>query len=178
MADTTTLARPYAEAVFHLAWDSDKLDHWSAMLSLLAAVAADPRFAQLAANPRVERERLQQLVLEICGDRLDEQGVNFVRLLLANHRFQLLPEIAELVEALKAEAEKRVEVELVSAFPIDSAEVERITLTLKKNLKSEVEVTLQVDPSLLGGARLRIGDRVIDGSVHGRLRDLSSYLNR
>lgn len=178
MADNITVARPYAEAVFGLAWEQNRLEPWLSMLLLLAAVAKDARFARVVADPRVDRELVAKLLLDICGKRLDGHGENFMRLLLANRRFNLLPEIAELVSQLKAEAEKRVEVELTSAFAIDDVEVDRIAQTLKQNLKREVQVTPKVDPSLVGGARLRIGDRVIDGSVSGRLHDLSSYLSR
>jgi len=178
MAEAITAARPYAEAVFRLAQERGELARWSEMLALLAAVAADERIVPLAMDPRVPRERLVTLLLDICGDGLNVHGSNFVRLLAENRRIQLLPEIRALFETLSAEAEGRVEATVISAFPLDQAQQAKLAQALKRKLGREVSLTTQIDRGLLGGVVIRAGDLVIDGSASGRLRALASHLNR
>jgi F-type H+-transporting ATPase subunit delta len=178
MSENITLARPYAEAAFQLAQDSKALKQWSEMLALSAAVAADPRVARLAVDPRVARERFTQLFLDICGKALSKEGANFIRVLQDNRRIALLPEIAQLFEARRAEAEGRIEAQVVSAFAITPEQTGKIATALKKKFGREVSVTTSVDAALIGGMIIRAGDVVIDGSVRGKLLALASHLNR
>ena len=178
MTERTTLARPYAEAVFRLASGRNSLPQWSAMLQLAAAVARDPQVAALAENPRVPRERFVAFFLDVCGKKLDADAGNFVHLLAENRRLVLLPEIAELYEQLRASAESRVEAEVVSAFEVDAAQLKNIAAALKKRLGREVNLATRIDSTLVGGIVIRAGDLVIDGSVQGRLRALATHLNR
>ncbi len=182
MTERTTLARPYAEAAFRLATERKALKDWSARLALMAAVARDPQMAALAGNPRVAHARFIEFFLDVCnargGSKIDADGANFVRLLGENHRFGLLPEIAELYEARRAEAEGRVEAEAVSATALSDAQLKSIAAALKKRLGREIDLTTRVDATLLGGVVIRAGDLVIDGSVQGRLQLLATHLNR
>ena len=176
MAEKLTAARPYAEAVFALARDQNALKVWSGMLALVAAVAGDARMGQLANDPRVERARFLGLFLDICGEHLDPQGANFVRLLVANRRLNLLPEIATVYEGLRAEAETRVEATVTSAFSLDAAQIKTLEQGLQRRFGRAVHLTAAVDRSLVGGVVIRAGDLVIDGSVRGRLAALATEL--
>jgi len=177
MAEKQTLARPYAEAVFELAKARNELKKWSEMLGLIAAVAADENVTRLADDPRVDRARFLALFLGVCHQQIDEAGANFVRLLVDNRRLELLPEVVTPFETLKAEAEARVEATVVSAFPLETAQLERIREALRRKLGREVNIQAQVDKALVGGIVIRAGDLVIDGSVRARLQELAAHLS-
>jgi F-type H+-transporting ATPase subunit delta len=174
--DTTTIARPYAEAVFARADETDKLDLWSEMLELLSAVVLDPTMAGAAANPLFDREDLANLMLEIGGGRLTDEGANLVKLLIHNNRLTLLPEIARLFDELKAEKDRMLKVHVISAFALKPAQEKQLAESLKKKLGREVSITSEKDPELIGGVHIRAGDMVIDGSVRGRLQQLANEL--
>lgn len=176
--ERTTLARPYAEAVFRLARERQNLAAWSEMLTLAAAVARDPQMSRLVDNPRVPRERFVEFFLDVCGKKLDQDGGNFIRLLTENHRLALLPEIATLFEALRADAETRVEAEVVSATAVGAEQLKTIAAALKQRLGRDVTLATRLDPSLIGGIVIRAGDLVIDGSVRGKLSALATHLTR
>ena len=194
MAEKQTLARPYAEAVFELAQARNALKPWSEMLALVTAIAADENIQRLASDPRVDRARFRDLFLDVCsdvqgstsvaGDRksgatknLDDAGANFVRLLVENRRLNLLPEIVAQYESLKADAEARVEVTVTSAFTLEPEQLKSLSAALKRKLGREVNITAQVDKTLMGGIVIRAGDLVIDGSVRGRLADLATHMS-
>jgi F-type H+-transporting ATPase subunit delta len=176
--ERSTLARPYAEAVFRLARERKALAAWSDMLGLAAAVARDPQMSRLIDNPRVPRERFVAFFLDVCGKRVDKDGANFIRLLAENRRIQLLPEIAVLYEALRAGAESRIEAEVVSAIAVGADQLKTIAAALKKRLGRDVTLATRIDPSLIGGIVIRAGDLVIDGSVRGKLRLLATHLTK
>jgi F-type H+-transporting ATPase subunit delta len=178
MTERTTLARPYAEAAFRLASERKALKPWSDMLRLATAVAGDPQIAALADNPQVTRARFIELFLDVCGKKLDRDGANFVRLLHENRRLALLPEIAALYEERRAQAENRVEAEVVSAFQVSESQLKAIAAALKQRLGRDIDLTTRIDTSLVGGIVVRAGDLVIDGSVQGKLQALATYLNR
>ena len=176
MAEIQTLARPYAEAVFELAKGGNALTRWSEMLAFIATVAADENIQRLSSDPRVDRAHFLELFLNICGKNMSDEGANFIRLLLENRRLSLMPEIVAQYEALRAEAEARVEATVVSAFPLEPAQIQNLGDALKRKFGREVNLTAQVDKTLLGGVVIRAGDLVIDGSVRGRLSELATYL--
>ena len=178
MAEKTTIARPYALAVFELAQQSKQLPRWSEMLHLAAAVVSDARVANLIGNPRVSKDRLAELLVGIGGDQFDKDAQNFLRLLVENDRLDVLIEIAGLYEQYRADAERTVEAHMVSAFPVDEAQKSQVAAMLKKRLGREVTVSTDVDPALVGGAIIRAGDLVIDGSVMGQLAKLEVALAR
>ncbi len=177
MAEIQTLARPYAEAVFELAKARQALPAWSEMLVFIVTVAADENMQRLAGDPRVDRARFRELFLGVCGKNLTDEGANFVRLLVENRRLNLLPEIVEQYEALKAKAEARVEATVVSAFPLEAAQLKTLGAALRRKFGREVNLTSQVDKTLMGGIVIRAGDLVIDGSVRGRLADLAAHMS-
>jgi F-type H+-transporting ATPase subunit delta len=177
MTERTTLARPYAEAVFRLARERKTLGAWSEMLQLSAVVAADPQVAALIDNPRVPRERFVAFFLDVTGKKLDKDAANFIRLLSENHRLVLLPEITVLYELLRAQIEGRVEAEVVSASAVSAAQLKDIAAALKKRLGRDIDLSTRIDPALIGGIVIRAGDLVIDGSVQGKLRALATHLN-
>ena len=178
MAEKSTIARPYAQAIFELADSGRQLPHWSEMLQLAAAVAADARVSVLIGNPRIDKGELTKMFLDICGDKLNEEAQNLVRVLFENHRMDVLPEIAGLYEVYRADAERTVEARVISAFPVDEAQKKQIVAMLKKRLGREVTLTCETDKALLGGAIIRAGDLVIDGSVTGQLAKLQVALAR
>lgn len=178
MTERTTLARPYAEAVFRLASGHKALKPWSEMLQLAVAVMQDPQVAALAENPRVPRARFVEFFLDVCGKRLDKGGSNFIRLLSENHRLPLLPEIAALYEALRAGAENRIEAEVISAYEVSETQLKAIAGALKRRLGRDIDLTTRIDTALVGGIVIRAGDLVIDGSVQGKLHALATHLNR
>lgn len=176
MAEKTTIARPYARAAFALAESQGELRQWSDMLQLLATVVADSVMQELIGNPEVEEQRLVKLILDVCGSGLNQYGQNFVRVLAENKRLALAPEIAELYEAMRAEAERKIEAEVVSAFPLDDAQLQQLAAALKKRLGRDVTLHTRIDDSIIGGAVVRAGDLVIDGSVTGQLEKLANTL--
>lgn len=175
MADSN-IARPYARAAFAVANEAEDLEGWSERLALLAAVAADERVAGAIRAPRVSRADRAGVVIRICDDHLDDAARNLVRLLAHNGRLEALPELARQFEALRAEAEGRVEARVRSATKLTKKQQERIAAALEKRMARTITLQCEVDESLLGGAVIRAGDLVIDGSLRGRLERLASRL--
>lgn len=173
MAELSTLARPYAKAVFERAQAEGKLAEWSDTLARLAAVVAVPETQQLVASPKISEERLVEVLTAACGD-LDATGVNLLQLLVENRRVQTAGAIAEQYEALRADAENRVDVDVVSATDLSDAQQDKLVAALKKRLGRDVVLNCSVDAELLGGAVLKAGDLVIDGSLRAELRRLAT----
>ncbi|MEX0387154.1 F0F1 ATP synthase subunit delta [Spiribacter onubensis] len=178
MAQETTVARPYAEAAFELAREAEALAGWADGLALAATVVADERVDAVLGNPRVDDERKAGLILEVCGDALDPQQRNFIRLLVNRDRITLLPEIRQQFDLLRADHEKTLRAELITAQPVDDTVRDRLARALSDRLEREVTLEIRLDESLIGGAVVRAGDLVIDGSVRGRLARLTGALSR
>lgn len=176
MLNRATLARPYARAAFEAAREEDRLERWGRNLEIAAAVAATPEVHALAGNPRVERERLLSLFTDVGGEDFDEHFANFLRVLAANDRLELLPEIAAQFEHHRREAEGRIRVHVVSAMSMSDEETRKLGERLKDRFGREVELEVEVDESLIGGAVIHAGDQVIDGSVKGRLEQLGRQM--
>ena len=177
MAETTTLARPYAKAAFEVASQDNALQNWSDLLSLLSSVARQPAVNSVLRDPSLSSGQIATSFEGICSEEIDSKGKNFIRLLAENKRLVLLSEIAELYEALKAERERSLEVKITSAFEISSEIAEKLADALKKRLEREINLTTSVDESLVGGAIIRTGDMVIDSSVRGKLTKLVESIN-
>ncbi|WP_237059803.1 F0F1 ATP synthase subunit delta [Microbulbifer sediminum] len=177
MAELSTLARPYAKAAFAYAQEASDLGGWSTALATAAAVSQSEKVGEMLENPQLTSEQRAEKFLSICSDDLSDSGKNFIRLLAENHRLPLLPEIHELFEELKAQAEASLEVEVVSARPLSEAQAQQLTQALSKKFGREVHLHGSVDESLLGGAIVRAGDTVIDGTVRGRLAKLAEAMN-
>lgn len=176
MAEPTTIARPYAEAVFRLADAAGKLAEWSAMLSALAQVAADDRMRDATADPNLSAAKVAGLFISILSGRLSGECENLVRVLAENHRLGLLAEIRGQYEALRNEREGVVEASIQSAFELDPAQLSDLTARLEKHTGRKVRVQVNVDKELIGGVRILIGDQVIDASARAQLAALEGAL--
>ena len=146
------------------------------MLALLSAVVQDSDIAAIADNPKIGKDRLTRLMLDICRDQINEEGGNFLKLLVQNGRLKLLPVIAELYEKSKAEDEGYVDVDVKTAFAFTKAEEKSFATSLAKTLNKTVNLNVEVDKSLIGGVLARAGDRVIDGSIRGQIQQLAKRL--
>ena len=178
MAELATLARPYANAVFVLAREHRALDLWARRLGVMAAAADEARVRALLASPEVPVERKAFSLAEVCGGEVDERGRKFLLVLARNGRLPLLGEISRRFDELKAAEERNLDVEVLSTYPLTEAQSERLKDALQTKFGKQVRLSSDVDPSLLGGAVVRAGDTVIDGSVRGRLDKLAESLAR
>ena len=176
MAEPTTIARPYAEAAFRLAQEGNALPAWSQMLGLVSSVIADARIAAALDNPRLSTADKESLVLSVLGNKLDTLGRNFVRILIDGDRITLLPQIAALFEDLRNSAEGVAKAVIESAFPMSEGQIAELTATLQKRFGKKIETTVEIDPALIGGARITVGDTVIDGSVQAKLQAMATQL--
>jgi len=176
MAEISTIARPYAEAIFEIAQADGKLKEWSEMLQTIALITADPDMQALIGNTSVDKAKLAELILEVAGEVMDEKGRNLVRLLAENRRLGAVEEIAAQFETLKAEAEQTIEAEIVAAKEVSKKLQKKIADKLKARLGRDVSLKCTVDESLMGGAVIKAGDMVIDGSVSAQLEKLSVEL--
>ncbi|MDX9874592.1 MAG: F0F1 ATP synthase subunit delta [Spongiibacteraceae bacterium] len=177
MAEWSTLARPYAKAAFDYAVEHNALDRWSQQLAQVATVTGADKIARLISSSVVPVEQQAATLIEVLGDAIDEPCRNLIRVLAENRRLPLLPLISALFDQMKANREQSVDVEVISAFPLDSALSERLAEALRTKLERDVTIHTEVDKSLLGGVVIRAGDVVIDGSVRGRLAKLASAMN-
>ena len=181
MAENATIARPYARAAFAHARDGAALGAWSQLLAAAAAVAAAPGVDDLFGNPRVTSEQLVDLIAGVASDAGALAGAdsrNFLRLLADNDRLRFLPEIAVQFEALKEEAENTLEVEVTTAQPLTAEQRTRLADALTQRFKRRVGIVETVDAALVGGAIVRAGDYVVDGSVRGRLARLEQEISQ
>jgi F-type H+-transporting ATPase subunit delta len=176
MAEPSTVARPYAEAAFKLADGAGALGRWSEMLGALALVAQDARVERAVSDPNLSDAKVAGLFIAILGGRLSAEAENFVRVLAENKRVELLPEIRAQFEALKNDREGVVEAEVQSAFELSDAQVADIVQRLEKKTGRKVKASVRVERELIGGVRVVLGDKVIDGSARAQLAALESAL--
>ena len=177
MAELSSIARPYAQAVFELAKDSGQYGPWSEVLKFLAMVAADKDMVALFSNPRVSRQQAADIVIDLFGEAVGDEPKHLVRLLAQNRRLLALSAIAEQYEILRAEAERTIRAELETALSISDGEQHRIAEALKTRLGREVELVVTTNRELVGGAVIRAGDLVIDGSIRARLERLAAAVS-
>jgi F-type H+-transporting ATPase subunit delta len=176
MAEPTTIARPYAEAVFKLADAQGKLADWSATLANVAAVAADERVRAAVGDPNLSDAKAAGLVISILAGKLSGDAENFVRVLAENGRLDVVTEIRTHFETLKNEREGVVEAEVFTAFEMDQAQVSDLVARLEKKTGRKVKTRVSVDKALIGGVKIVIGDKVIDGSARAQLAALENAL--
>ena len=175
-SEYSSIARPYAEAVFGHAVERDNLDTWSEMLEFMAAAVADKTLAAIITNPSVNSSDLAKLLLEIGGGRLNDESANLIKLLVQNKRLMVLPEIASQFEALKNQKQGVVDVVITSAFEMKPAQEKLVKEALEKKISSTVTITNIVDSDLIGGIHIKVGDDVIDGTIKGQLHKLANEL--
>jgi F-type H+-transporting ATPase subunit delta len=176
MAELSTIARPYAEAIFRLARERSELTAWSNRLGVAAGMVSDARMQAVIADPNVPMSKAVEILLSIAGSALGESGASMIRVLAENDRLALLPEIRAQFEVLRAEAEGVLEAHVTTAMVLSDAQQKDLIATLRSRFGRDVHVEMAIDPELIGGIVVRLGDRVIDGSVRGRLHKMASAL--
>ncbi len=175
MSEANTIARPYVQAAFEVAQKQGDLKGWSEMLKVLSSLMSNEEIRAVVASPRVKSGQIEELMLQLAGSLNKEQG-NFVRILVQGGRLNVVHEIADLFEELRAEAEKSAQVTVTSAFELGAEQQEKIAAALKARLGTEVKLSCTVDKGLLGGIVIRMGDKVIDGSANTRLAEMAYAL--
>lgn len=176
MAEPSTIARPYAEAAFKLADDGGKLAEWSAALAMLAEVAENDRVRVAMADPNLSAEKVAGIFLSILGGKLSGDEENFVRVMAENRRLALLAEVRTQFEALKNAREGVIEADVQTAFELSDAQLDGLVSALEKRTGRKVKAQVHVDKTLIGGVRIVMGDKVIDGSARAQLGALESAL--
>ena len=176
MADLSTLARPYAKAAFELARDSQRFAEWGAALSALSDAVKSPEVAGFIGHPALFKDDLADVLAQALAGTLGAEGTSLLKLLVENKRLTAAPAIAAQFEAMRAEAESRIDVEVTSATDIAPRQKEQLADAIGKRLSRDVVVEWKTDESLIAGAVIRAGDLVIDGSVKGELEKLSTAL--
>jgi F-type H+-transporting ATPase subunit delta len=176
MAELLTIARPYAEAAFEIARDANALGPWSEMLRFVSQVVSDPRVGEALDNPRLDAGARESLLLSIAGDRLNGEVRNFIRVLVEAERVALLPQIAAMFDTLKNQAESVAIATIESAFELTPAQVDELKAALEKRFGKKIEATVTINPKLIGGARVTVGDSVLDGSVQAKLEAMRTTL--
>ena len=176
MAELATIARPYAEAAFKLATEQNALPVWGEMLRFAAAIMRDPQMQDAVDNPKLGGAEKESLFLSVAGDKLNATGRNFIRVLVDADRIALLPQIEQMYALLRNAAEGVARAEIVSAIALTDAQVSELKAVLEKRFGKKIEATVSVDPSLIGGARIVVGDQVVDGSIAGKLQAMATQL--
>ncbi|MDR4517026.1 MAG: F0F1 ATP synthase subunit delta [Nitrosomonas sp.] len=176
MAEAITVARPYAEAVFKLAVAKNALTEWSRMLQLAADIAQDGQIRSLIGNPVVSAKQLGELLLEIGKSKFNQEGRNFLMMLAENSRISVLPQISQLFEQLKAQHEGVLEANIISAFQMNDRQLRKLIADLEHKFKRKIVAKVQVDPELIGGIKVEIGDEIFDASIRGKLEAMSNAL--
>lgn len=178
MSDISTLARPYARAVFETARAKASQPTWSEALALMSIVASDPTMKEVLDNPKMTKAQKGEVFAGVCEGKIDDAAKNLIALLAENSRLSICPSIAEQYELLRSADEGVVEAEVISAMPLDSDQESVLKESLKKKLGSDVTLTTKVDESLIGGVIVKAGDMVIDGSIRSQIASLTNALNR
>jgi F-type H+-transporting ATPase subunit delta len=176
MAESVTIARPYAEAVFRIAQQEGAQGVWSTRLQRLALIAQDGDMASVMGNPRLSAEQVADLFISLSQDGDATLG-SFIRTLAENRRLALLPEISRLFELAKSQEEGVKEAVVHSAFPIDDAQVASLLQQLESRFGTRLTARVVIDPSLIGGVKVAVGDQVLDASVRGKLDSMAVALN-
>lgn len=178
MADNASIARPYAKAVFDLAQEANAYDAWSTALEQLAVISNDADFRTLVTDPRVDGSKVAELLTDLAKESLPNGGANFINLLVQNDRLEALTDISQQYGELVAKANALVNAEVITAQALTADQKSSLAQALETRLGLKVELAETVDASLLGGAIIKAGDLVIDGSAKGRIEKLTTALMR
>lgn len=176
MAELSTLARPYADALFRIAQEGKRLSEWSELLHEMEQVAAHPDMVAVAKDPNVSADRQYAVFVGALKQSLPVEAQNFVRLLINNDRLTLLPAITRAFEEFKNAHEGLAEAEIVSAYPLSDAQLGELVAGLQKKFGIKLKPSVRVDQHLIGGVRVTVGDRTLDGSVRGQLERMRAVL--
>ena len=177
MAEISTIARPYAVAAFKLAKEQKALAKWSEMLSFATAVGSDAQLSAYIADPKVDSNVLQETFLKVCGDKLNVNGQNLIKTLVEYGRLSILSAITSAFEELKAQDEGALDAQIIVAAKPSAAETKDLVKRLEAKFGKKVEATVSVDPEIIGGIKIIVGDTVIDASVKGQLQNLAYSLS-
>jgi F-type H+-transporting ATPase subunit delta len=176
MAEATTIASPYAEALFKSALSRQTLTTWFDMLRNLANIASQDQIKSLNGNPGVSAGQLADLYISICKNKLSDEARNLVQLMAENKRLAILPQVSEMFEKLKAQHEGVLEAKIVSAYEMKNTQLKQLVADLEKKFKHKINAKVSVDPELIGGVIVEIGDEVLDNSVRGKLEFMAVAL--
>ena len=177
MAELSTIARPYADALFETARGSGEgLDKWLAIVEELAALMKHPQVAEVVADPKLADDQVVGLLAGLVRQPLPAEGLNFLRLLVTNQRLEVLPEVAVQFRQLKNQAEGVADCLIETAFPLADGQVNDLLAALAKRFGTKLRPTVQVNPQLIGGVRIAVGDQVLDNSVRARLNQMQTAL--
>ena len=176
MAENVTLARPYAEAAYRLALESNTLGEWAEVLGRMAQVAEHPDMRTCIDNPRLPARDLTQMFLDAVGGELTSDQKSFASLLLDNERLGVVSEIRDLLLEHKNAHEGVKDAQISSAFSLEGSSLTQLVSELERRFKCKIQATVSVDPELIGGVRIVVGDQVIDASVRGKLAAMSVAL--
>lgn len=175
MSEWTTIARPYAQAAFDYAVENKTVAQWQEMLMFTAEVSKNETVKSLLTGS-VAAEKLADIFNGVCGEQLDQQGQNLVKILAENRRLQAFPEISVMFNQLKADFDKEIDVDITSAVKLNKKQQTDIGKSLEKRLARKVKLNCSVDPELIAGVLIKAGDTVIDGSLRSKLNRLSDAL--
>ncbi|KKO45943.1 ATP F0F1 synthase subunit delta [Arsukibacterium ikkense] len=175
MSDLTNIARPYAKAAFDFAVEQNALDAWLQMLVFTAEVAKNDQVAAMLRTTGVA-EQQAGIFIQVCGEQLNEQGQNFIKVMAENHRLLALPEVLAIFIGHKEEFEKEITVDVISATTLSSAQQDKLIAALTQRLARKIKLNCSVNPDMVGGMLIKAGDMVIDGSVRGKLDRLATAL--
>ena len=178
MTDFTTAARPYANAVYDIANETGTQDSWSDALANLANVVNDAQMSEMLGDPETGKQQKGELVIQVLGDKLNEQQQNLVKLMAENGRLSIMFDVQQQFEVARAKAENKVEAEVVSAFELTAEQTDELVNTLKNKLGCDITLTTTVDESLIGGVVIKAGDTIIDASMKSQLDSLALSLGR
>ena len=176
MAEISTIARPYAVAAYKLGHEQKSLATWSRMLSFAGDVAMHPSMKAYIEDPNILDSDLQKTFLKACGDQLNEFGQNLIKLLIENKRITLLPAIHTAFESLKAQDEGVLETQIFAAVDLSVLEVQDLVKRLEAKFGKKIDAKVVLDPELIGGIKIIVGDTVIDASVKAQLQNLAYTL--
>ncbi len=176
MAEAITVARPYAEAIFKLGVSADSLAQWSKILHLCASIAENDQIKLLIGNPTVSADKLGTIFLEIGRGKFSEEAKNLIKILTENKRILILPQISQLYEQLKAQHEGILEAKIISAFALEGKQLKKLVENLEQKFKHKIEPQVSIDPELIGGIKVEVGDEIFDASVRGKLEAMAIAL--
>ena len=177
MAEISTIARPYAVAAYQLGKEKKALKQWSEMLSFVAQVVSDPQMKAYIEDPKVNAADLEAKLIKVCDDRLNQHGQNLIKVLVEYGRLSVLPAISTAFEELKAQDEGTLDAQIIAAAKPSAAETKDLVKRLEAKFGKKIEASVSVDPEIIGGIKIIVGDTVIDASVQGQLQNLAYTLS-
>lgn len=176
MAESFTIARPYAQAVFRLARESKTLAAWSDRLQRLATIAQDAEMSRVVGNPKFSAGQVADLFVSLTGEAGNQELASFIGILSENERLDVLTQIQEIYEQLKSADEGVEDAVITSAYPLDAAQLKNLMSQLESHFGGKLQPRVEVDAALIGGIKVAVGDQVLDASVRGKLDAMATAL--